>query len=93
MMDRMATTRRALGVQLAGDAGLAEVIEVVNELSATLAGRLAVSPSDRLSDAHPSASIVYSDREYDALAERLEGPPTPNDRLRRTMFARATTDR
>jgi hypothetical protein len=92
-MQQMAATRRASSVRLGTNAGLADVIEAVNELSATLAGRLAVSPSDPLSAGHPSASIVYSDEEYDAFSERLDGPPAPNDRLRRTMSGRATPDR
>jgi hypothetical protein len=92
-MQQMAATRPASNVPLGTDAGLAEVIDAVNELSATLAGRMAMSPSDPLTATHPSASIVYSDEEYDALAERLEAPPAPNDRLRRTMSGRATSDR
>jgi hypothetical protein len=92
-MDQMARTRPTSSVALGSDAGLAEVIDAVNKLSATLAGRLAVSPSDPLDGEHPSASIVYSDEEYDALAERLEAPPAPNDRLRRTMAGRPPADR
>lgn len=80
-------------MQLAKDAELGEVIAAVNALSASLAGRLALSPSDPLGAEHPSASIVYSDEEYDALTERLEAPPAPNDRLRRTMLGPTTTDR
>jgi hypothetical protein len=92
-MEHMAATRPASSVQLARDAALAEVIDAVNALSASLAGRLSRSPSDPLGAEHPSASIVYRDEEYDALTERLESPPAPNDRLRRTMFGRTTTDR
>ncbi|MCA1681116.1 MAG: DUF1778 domain-containing protein [Actinobacteria bacterium] len=81
----MATTRPIAGMRLGKDAELPEVIEAVNELSRTLAGRLAISPSAPLDAPHPSASIVYSDDEYDALTERLEAPPAPSERLRRTM--------
>ena len=87
--DRTQPTSR---VRLGRDAGLPEVIEAVNELSVTLAQRLAVSPSNPLSGAHPSASVVYSDDEYDALADRLEAPPAPNDRLRHTMSSRPLSD-
>jgi uncharacterized protein (DUF1778 family) len=52
-----------------------------------------VSPSDVLTAPNPSASIVYSDEEYDAFTERLEAPPAPNQRLRRTMSGGATPDR
>lgn len=89
----MATTRPTPGVQLKRDAKLPEIIEAVNELSATLAERLAVSPSRPLDAPHPSASIVYSDEEYDALTKRLDAPPAPTERLRRTMSGRATPGR
>ena len=92
-MDQMARTRPTSSVQLGSDAGLADVIDAVNDLSTTLAGRLAVSPSHPLDGEHPSASIVYTAEEYDALAERLEAPPAPNDRLRRTMSGRPPADR
>lgn len=62
------------------------MIEAVNELSAALGERLAASPSVPLDEPHPSASIVYSDEEYDTLAERLAAPHAPNQRLRRTML-------
>jgi len=75
---------------LSGDAGLPEVIEKVNELLAEVAEKSSISPSNPLDEPHPSASIVYSDEEYDALSERLEAPPAPNDRLRRTMSGPAT---
>jgi hypothetical protein len=81
-------TRTTSGTQLGRDAGLAEVIEAVNELSAAVAGRLSVSPSDPLDAPYPSASIVYSDDEYDALAARLDAPSAPNERLRRTLSER-----
>ncbi len=92
-MPHMATTRPATGVQLRRDAGLPEVIEAVNELSTTLARRLALSPSDPLDAPNPSASIVYSDEEYDALAERLEAAPAANERLRRTLSGRPAPGR
>lgn len=41
--------------------------------------------SSVVSAPHPPASIPYSDEEYDALADRLERPASPNERLRRTM--------
>lgn len=88
----MATTRPMMGPKLPTDAGLPEVIEAVNELSAAVADRLAVSPSRPLDAVHPSASIVYSDEEYDALTARLEAPPAPNEQLKRTMSGRATLD-
>ena len=37
---------------------------------------------------HPSASIPYSDEEYDSLVRRLERSAAPNERLRRTMSGR-----
>jgi len=92
-MVQMATSGTATSVELKADAGLPEVIEAVNELRAALGARLAVSPSIPVDAEHPSASIVYSDEEYDALAGRLEAPPAPNERLRRTMAVRATLDR
>lgn len=88
----MATPRRTTGPQLRSHAGLPEVIEAVNELSATIAEHLTVSPSRPLDAAHPSASIVYTDAAYDALTARLEAPPAPNEQLRRTMSGRATLD-
>jgi hypothetical protein len=92
-MTHMATTRPSIGVHLADDAELADVIKAVNELSATLAGRLSDSPSAPLDAPHPGAAIVYSDQEYDALAARLEAPPAPNERLRRTLTDHATRGR
>ncbi len=86
----MATTRPKTVPKLQGDAGLPEVIEVVNGLTEALADRLAVSPSRPLDAAHPSASIVYTDEAYDALTARLEAPPAPNEQLKRTMSGRAT---
>ncbi len=44
-----------------------------------------VSPSVPLDAPHPSAKLVIPDDAYDALVERLEAPPNPNERLRRTM--------
>jgi hypothetical protein len=55
----------------------------VKELSGRFAKRLVVSSSVPLDAPNPSASIVYSDEEYDALAGRLEAPAEPNERLRR----------
>lgn len=92
-MAKMARTRATSRGRLRRDAELPEVIEAVNELSATLADRLGVSPSVPLDAPHPSASIVYSDDEYDALTERLEAAPAANDRLRRTMSGRAPRGR
>ena len=84
-MDSMATTGSKAGARLPADAALAEVIEAVNELSATVARREGLSPSVPLDGEHPSASIVYSDEAYDAFVERLESDPAPNEQLRRTM--------
>lgn len=82
-MGNMATT--GSGTRLPADAGLAQVIEAVNELSEVAADRLRLSPSVPLDARHPSATLVYTDEEYDALAARLEADPAPNERLRRTM--------
>ncbi len=49
-----------------------------------------VSPSVPLDAPHPSASLVISDEAYDALVERLEAAPAPNERLRRTMLGGAS---
>jgi uncharacterized protein (DUF1778 family) len=49
-----------------------------------------VSPSVPLDAPAPSASLVVSDDAYDAFVERLEQPPAPNERLRRTMLGRST---
>lgn len=75
------TTRPVTGPRLPPDAGLPEVIEAVNELSAAVADRLAVSTSRPLHSAHPSASIVYTDEAYDSLTAR----PAPNEQLKRRM--------
>jgi hypothetical protein len=75
---------------LRGDANLGEVIDAVNALIAKTAGRERVSPSVPIDAVHPSASIVYSDAEYDALVDRLEAAPAPNERLRRTLASRPT---
>lgn len=90
-MDDMATTGSRAGVKLPADAGLGEVIEAVNDLSATVAGRADLSPSVPLDGENPSASIVYSDDAYDALAGRLDSEPAPNERLRRTVASADTT--
>ena len=87
------TTRPTTGSRLQSDAKLSEVIDAVNELLDDVAERSRVSPSTPLDEPHPSASIVYSDQEYDALAERLEAPPAPNERLRRTVSGRPTAGR
>ena len=84
-MAEMAMTRPMAGGRLSEDAGLPEVIEKVNELSEYLEARLAVSPSVPLDAPHPSASLVLSDDAYDAFVERLDAPPAPDERLRRTM--------
>ena len=44
-----------------------------------------LSPSVPLDAPHPSAALVISDEAYDALTERLDAPPAPNERLRRTI--------
>jgi hypothetical protein len=73
---------------LGSDADLGQVITAVNGLIAKLGERERVSPSVPLDAPDPSASIVYTDEEYDALAERLEAPAAPNERLRRTLASR-----
>lgn len=89
-MGNMAKTGSRAGARLPADAGLVEVIEAVNDLSATVARREGLSPSVPLDGEHPSASIVYSDDAYDALVERLDSEPAPNERLRRTMASADT---
>jgi Protein of unknown function (DUF1778) len=44
-----------------------------------------LSPSRPVDAPHPSAALVISDEAYDALIERLDAPPKPYERLRRTM--------
>lgn len=44
-----------------------------------------LSPSVPLDAPHPSAVLEVTVEEYDALIKRLEEPPNPNERLRRTM--------
>jgi hypothetical protein len=44
-----------------------------------------LSPSVPLDAPHPTVEFVISDDVYDALIERLEVPPSPIERLRRTM--------
>ena len=73
---------------LSGDADLGQVIIAVNALIAKLGERERVSPSVPLDAPDPSASIVYTDEEYDALAERLEGPAAASERLRQTLASR-----
>ena len=51
------------------------MIAAVNGLIAKLGERERLSPSVPLDAPDPSASIVYTDQEYDALSERLEAPP------------------
>jgi hypothetical protein len=58
-------------------------------LIAKLDQRERVSPSDPLDAPDPSASIVYTEEEYDALADRLEARAAPNERLRQTLSSRA----
>lgn len=84
-MANMATTGSRVAAKLPADAGLAEVIEVVNELTGVISARQELSPSRPLDAPHPSATLVYTDEEYDAFVERLEAPPAPSDELRRTM--------
>jgi hypothetical protein len=74
--------------RLSSDADLGQVIAAVNGLIAKIDQRERVSPSVPLDAPHPSASIVYTDEEYDALSERLEAPAAPNERLRQTMSSR-----
>jgi hypothetical protein len=57
-------------------------------LIAKLGERERVSPSAPLDGPDPTASIVYTDEEYDALAERLDAPAAPNERLRQTLASR-----
>jgi hypothetical protein len=85
-MSSMATTGKQTTPRLRREASLDEVIDAVNELAAEWpsAGRL--SPSKPLDAPDPSAVITYSEEEYDALMKRLEAPPAPNERLRRTML-------
>ena len=73
---------------LRSDADLGQVIIAVNGLIAKLGQRERVSPSAPLDAPDPSASIVYTDEEYDALSDRLEAPAAPNERLRQTMASR-----
>ena len=73
---------------LGGDADLGQVITAVNGLIAKLDQRERVSPSVPLDAPDPSASIVYTDEEYDALSERLEAAAAPNERLRQTLSSR-----
>ena len=81
----MARTKPTEGRRLPADAARPAVVEAVNDLSDAVGNRLAVSPSVPLDAPHPSASIVYSDDEYDALAARLEAEPAPGEQLRATM--------
>ncbi len=92
-MKDVAITGQTAGAHLPENAGLTDVIEAVNELSETLASRLAISPSAPLDAPHPSASIVYTDDEYDALVDRLEAEAAPGEQLRRTMAGADTTPR
>jgi hypothetical protein len=73
---------------LGSDADLGQVITAVNGLIAKLGERERVSPSVPLDAPDPSASIVYTDEEYDALAHRLEAPAALNERLRQTLASR-----
>lgn len=86
-MRHVSTTRPTPDARLRSDADLPEVIDAVNELSASLASS-AVTPSQPLDAPHPSAAIVYSDAEYDAFDERLDAGSEPNEQLRRTMSRR-----
>jgi hypothetical protein len=71
------------------DAALGQVIAAVNALIAKLGPRERVSPSVPLDAPHPSASIVCTDEECDALlSERLEARAAPNERLRQTLSSR-----
>jgi hypothetical protein len=82
------TASRGPTEPLRSDADLGQVITAVNGLIAKLGEREWVSPSVPLDAPDPSASIVYTDQEYDALAERLEAPAAPNERLRKTLSSR-----
>jgi hypothetical protein len=73
---------------LRSDADLGQVITAVNGLIAKLGEREWVSPSVPLDAPDPSASIVYTDAEYDALADRLEAPAATNERLTQTLAPR-----
>jgi hypothetical protein len=73
---------------LRSDADLGQVITAVNVLIATLRERERVSPSVPLDAPDPRASIVYTDQEYDALAERLEAPAATDEQLTRTLASR-----
>lgn len=64
------------------------MITAVNGLIAKLGERERVSPSVPLDAPDLSASIVYTDEEYDALAERLEAPAARSERLRQTLSSR-----
>ena len=56
---------------LGSDADLGQVITAVSGLIAKLDQWERVSPSVPLDAPDPSASLVYTGEEYDALAERL----------------------
>ena len=73
---------------LRSDADLGQVIAAVNGLIAKLGERERLSPSVPLDAPDPSASIVYTDQEYDALSERLEAPAASNERVRQTLASR-----
>jgi hypothetical protein len=73
---------------LTSDADLGQVITAVNGLIAKLDQRERVSPSVPLDAPDPTASIVYTDDEYDAIAERLDAPAAANERLRQTLATR-----
>ena len=85
-MSSMATTRKQTTPRLQRDASLDDVIDAVNELAADWPDADRLSPSKPLDAADPSAVITYSEEEYEALMRRLDAPPAPNERLRRTML-------
>jgi hypothetical protein len=57
------------------------------ELKAAPAQRKLLSPSRPLDAPHPSAVMEVSAEEYDALVARLDEPPAPDARLKKTMAA------
>src|ERR1700756_4982569 len=70
------------------DADLGQVITAVNGLIAKLGQRERVSPSVPLDAPDPSASIVYTDHQYDALPPR---PPPRGPRARRSSTPTTST--
>lgn len=73
---------------LGSDADLGSSDRHGHGLIAKLEQRERVSPSVPLDAPDPSASAVYTDEEYDAVAERLEVPAALSERLRQTLSSR-----